>query len=75
MNLTGNQNINLPNNGYDQISQEITISLWSFGDAEVLPTATSIFQGVDNQNRRQINVHLPWGNGTVFWDCGNNGML
>ncbi|MEM7038518.1 MAG: LamG-like jellyroll fold domain-containing protein, partial [Bacteroidota bacterium] len=23
--------------------------------------------------RRQANVHLPWSNGQVYWDCGNDG--
>jgi len=22
---------------------------------------------------RQINVHLPWSNGRIYWDCGNDG--
>jgi len=21
---------------------------------------------------QQINIHLPWGNGSIYWDCGNN---
>ena len=22
---------------------------------------------------RQVNIHLPWSNGQVYWDCGNSG--
>lgn len=59
-------------NELPQVTDEITVSFWSFGDYK-LPVATTIFEGVDDANRRQANVHLPWGNGQVFWDCGNNG--
>lgn len=71
--LTGNEYITLPNNGFDQVSNEITISLWSYGDAKVLPVNTTIFEGTDNQNNRHANVHLPWSNGQVYWDCGFDG--
>ncbi len=54
------------------ISNEITISFWSFGN-NTLPVNTTIFEGVDGSNRRQVNVHLPWNNGQVYWDCGNDG--
>ncbi len=71
--LTGNEYINLSSNGFDQISDEITISLWSYGDQDALPRNTTIFEGTDSQNRRQANVHLPWSNSQVFWDCGFDG--
>ena len=56
----------------DDISKEITISFWQYG-ASNLPVNSTIFEGRDNANRRQVNVHLPWGNSQVYWDCGNNG--
>lgn len=71
--LAGEEYITLPNNGFDQISNEITISLWSYGDADVLPINNSVFEGADNQNNRQVNVHFPWSNGQVYWDCGFSG--
>jgi len=71
--LTGEENITLANNGFELISNEITISLWSYGDENTLPVNTTIFEGTDNQNNRQANVHLPWSNGQVYWDCGFNG--
>ena len=48
------------------------MSFLSFGDHK-LPVNTTIFEGVDDSNRRQANVHLPWSNGQVYWDCGGNG--
>jgi hypothetical protein len=60
-------------NSFPSIQNEITISLWAYGDANVIPIHTTIFEGVDNNNARQVNVHLPWGNSRVYWDCGNEG--
>ncbi len=59
-------------NGIPNLSDEITISFWSFGDHK-LPLSTTILEGVDDANRRQANVHLPWSNGEIYWDCGANG--
>ncbi len=60
------------NHAFPEISNEITISFWSFGGIE-LPVNNSIIEGVDANNQRQINVHLPWSNGQIYWDCGNVG--
>jgi len=57
---------------FSSVTDAITISAWSRG-SDILPTATSFFEGIDTDGNRQLNVHLPWGNGVVFWDCGNNG--
>ena len=55
-----------------QISQEITVSFWSKG-SDNLPLNTTIFESQDKDNRRQVNIHLPWGDQNVYWDCGNDG--
>lgn len=55
------------------IDNEITIAFWCYGTPETMPANSTIFEGRDDQNRRQANVHLPWGDSRVYWDCGNNG--
>lgn len=55
------------------ISNEITVSLWARGNPDVMPANSTIFEGTDANNNRQVNVHLPWSNGRVYWDCGNDG--
>lgn len=55
------------------MNQGVTIAFWSFGLADVLPASTSAFEAVDAANRRQMNVHLPWSDGSIYWDCGNDG--
>ncbi len=49
---------------------EITISFWAYGDENVLPVNTSAFEASDINENRVLNAHLPWSNGTVYWDAG-----
>ena len=62
-----------PAAAFEEINQEITVSFWCYGDPNNLPVNSSIFEGSDASNQRQINVHLPWSNSRVYWDCGNDG--
>ncbi len=57
---------------FSSIQDEITIAFWQYG-FHTLPINSTIFEGVDGDNQRQVNAHLPWGNGQVYWDCGNEG--
>lgn len=71
--LNANGGVDIPTNSFANINQEITISLWAYGDPDALPTNTTVFEGIDEENNRQANVHLPWSNGQIYWDCGNDG--
>ncbi len=55
------------------IQDEITVSFWCFGNPSNLPANTQIVEGTDDAGNRQVNVHLPWSNSRVYWDCGNDG--
>jgi hypothetical protein len=52
---------------------EVTISFWSYGDPDLQPVDNSVFEAADNSGNRTCNIHLPWSNGNVYWDCGNSG--
>lgn len=65
--------VEVPPGPLANLSDEITVALWTFGDPAVLPANTSLFEGNGADNNREINVHLPWSNGAVYWDCGGNG--
>ncbi len=55
----------------DSITDQITIAFWAYGDPAKLPAAgTCIIYGVDNANNRQVNIHLPWTDSNIYWDCG-----
>lgn len=53
------------------IGNEVTISLWAYGNAALLPANTSVLWAWSNDpNQRQINIHFPWSNGSVYFDAG-----
>lgn len=54
------------------VQNAITVTFRVFGSAS-LPQNTSAFEALDAQGQRVLNVHLPWSDGTVYWDAGSNG--
>ncbi len=58
---------------FSSINTQLTVAFWSRGNTGVSTTSTSIIEGVDNGMNRQLNIHLPWSNTNVYFDCGNNG--
>ncbi|MEM8906658.1 MAG: LamG-like jellyroll fold domain-containing protein, partial [Bacteroidota bacterium] len=68
-----NGGVAVPSNVFTEIEQQITLSFWAYGDPGILPVNTTVLEGSDLNNNRQVNVHLPWSNGQVYWDCGNDG--
>lgn len=61
------------NSGFERIDSQITLAFWAAGDPNYLPVNTVAVHGADNQGLRQINVHLPWSDGRLYFDCGNFG--
>jgi hypothetical protein len=55
------------------VSDAVTVAFWSYGNVDALPVNTSAFEAIDDADNRQMNVHLPWSNGRIYWDCGNDG--
>ncbi len=65
--------VDVDGSAFENISDEITVSFWSYGDKDMLPAKTCVFFGADSAGRKQANVHLPWDNSIIYFDCGNNG--
>ncbi len=63
----------IPAEPLSTISEEITVSLWCYGNPDFLPANTSIIHGLDAGNNRSLNVHLPWSNSGIYFDCGYEG--
>jgi hypothetical protein len=57
---------------FNDIKDEITISYWLKG-SDVLPINSTTLEANDANNIRQVNIHHPWSNGQIYWDCGNDG--
>lgn len=70
--FSGSEALPIDPKNFNKIQNEITIAAWVKGNAAVLPKNTTLFEGIDDANRRQLNVHLPWGDGQVYWDCGTD---
>ncbi len=65
--------INVPKEAFSTIDSSITISFWQYGNPDIQPSNSSIFEGVDSLGQRVLNAHLPWSNGKIYWDAGFDG--
>jgi hypothetical protein len=63
----------LQTNSFQQIDSFLTIGFWSYGDPNLLPSKTSLIVARDSMGRKVFNIHLPWSNGSIYWDAGNSG--
>ncbi|MGJ8677932.1 MAG: FG-GAP-like repeat-containing protein [Akkermansiaceae bacterium] len=66
----GSQYVELPEDAFAYLNDEVTIMTWVFGD-DSQANNDLIFRATDSSGNRVINIHLPWGNSTVIWDAGN----
>lgn len=62
--------IKIPVSG-EEFGSEITVSLWAYGDPDALPDNTYLFEALDVNGNRALNVHHPWANGRIYWDAGS----
>ncbi|HPB25149.1 MAG TPA: peptide-N-glycosidase F-related protein [Bacteroidales bacterium] len=68
----GNDFVDVPQEAFASIDSAITISLWQYGNPLFQPQNQMVFEGYDSLNNRVINAHIPWGDGTIYWDAGNS---
>ena len=74
LNFSGQELIQLPTTGFESVVNEITVAVWAYGDPTQLPGANTVLcEGVDAKGNRQVNVHLPWSDNNIYWDCGGDG--
>jgi len=70
INLSGNPITDITTASMSTISNEITVSFWAYGDVNDMPANTSIIHATDANNQRSFNLHLPWSNSRIYFDCG-----
>ena len=70
LNFGSGDYVSVPVDAISGISNQITVTLWQNGDAAVQPINSCIFQAVNSAGSRLLNSHLPYGNGSVYWDAG-----
>jgi len=71
---TGYVNVASAASAFAGMSDKVTVSLWTYGDSSQ-PYDTSVFGAKNASNARLLNAHVPWSDGTVYWDTGNTGGL
>jgi len=64
----GTDCITVPRAALAGIDSSLTLSFWVRGDAGQ-PLSDHILEAGE-AGGRVVNIHLPWGTGTVYWDCG-----
>ncbi|MEM0997792.1 MAG: peptide-N-glycosidase F-related protein [Bacteroidota bacterium] len=62
-----------PGAALSTIDSVVTVSFWQYGDFDEQPQNDICFEALDASGNRVLNVHLPWGNGRIYWDAGNDG--
>jgi len=68
MDFDGSNQALLELSDYD-LGDDITIAFWAKGSGNT-GANTSILEGYDTLNNRVINIHFPWSNNRLYWDCG-----
>jgi len=72
LDLDGNDFMELLPSSLESISDKVTLEFWLKGD-ESIPYNTTVFEGVNADEQRELNTHIPWSNSRVYWDAGNDG--
>ena len=67
----GADSVTLPVGAFADITDEVTIELWQFGDAATQPQSDFIFLGQAGASR-ELGSHAPWNNSQVYWDAFGN---
>lgn len=73
MDLSAETMVGIPTTNMSSIQNEITVSFWAYGDPDLLPANTSIIHANNAAGARNLNLHLPWSNSRIYFDCGNTG--
>ena len=70
MDFNGSNYVNIANTALANITNSITITFWAKGNPAYLPANTSILHSVDGGGNRQLNIHFPWSDANIYFDCG-----
>lgn len=54
---------------FNTVNEQITVMFWAKGN-DLMPTNNFVVYGEGTDVKRELNIHLPWGD-QVYFDCGN----
>jgi len=61
--------VDVPVEPFNNITNEITITCWIYG-SDKQPQNDILFEALNADGKRVLNVHLPWSDSKVYWDAG-----
>jgi hypothetical protein len=64
--------VTLPASLFANVNDEVSIAVWVYGD-DTQPQSETLFQAINADGDRMLNINLPWSNSRVYWDAGHNG--
>lgn len=67
---TNGNYVTLPSGFLASVSNEISIAFWAYGNSNQ-PQPQIAFQGQVGTSDRELQSHLPWSNGAVYWDAAD----
>jgi autotransporter-associated beta strand protein len=72
--LGGGQTVTIAPGGFSSIgtTNQVTLSMWIFGNAAEQPRTNTTVEGLNGGNRI-VFTHSPWVDGRIYWDSGNAG--
>ncbi|HEY3875579.1 MAG TPA: LamG-like jellyroll fold domain-containing protein [Candidatus Kapabacteria bacterium] len=75
LSFAGSEFVPIPAAALDSISNAVSIAFWAYGDSNYLFKTNSVLcEALGAQNNREMNIHLPWSDTNVYWDCGGDSL-
>ncbi len=65
--------VEAPSSSFSALSDQVTVCCWAYGDPDIQAQNDYLFEAYGADGERQMCVHYPWSNGSIYWDCGNDG--
>ena len=73
LNFTGTNYVDVPAASWSTIRTQATVCFWAYGNPTAQPQANFIFGAFSdpaNNDARKMSAHVPWSDGTVYFDTG-----
>ncbi len=64
--------VEIPDAAFDLIEDGVTIAMWTYGSDILGDGSDEAKNCAFGSDDRGLQTHLPWNNGTAYWDCGGD---
>jgi concanavalin A-like lectin/glucanase superfamily protein len=73
LDFSGAEYVDVPPESWSTIETQATVCFWAYGDPDFQPQANFIFGAFSdpaNNEARKMCAHVPWSDGTIYFDSG-----